>query len=164
MQISTEPPVHLTYCLNVHPGETWAENFAAIRDHALAVRERVNPGKPNEPFALGLRLSHEAVRELAAPEARAQFKQFLTERNLYVFTINGFPYGRFHGARVKENVYAPDWRTERRRDYTNLLADTLAELLPEGGSGSISTAPCSFKPRITSPDDVVSPTRHWRHS
>ena len=52
------------------------------------------------------------------------------EQNLYVFTINGFPYGCFHGARVKENVYVPDWRTPERRDYTNLLADILADLLP----------------------------------
>ena len=54
-------------------------------------------------------------------------------------------YGRFHGTRVKELVYAPDWRTPARRDYTNTLADILAEWLPAGVDGSISTVPCSFK-------------------
>ncbi|HBA85537.1 MAG TPA: xylose isomerase, partial [Verrucomicrobia bacterium] len=32
---------HLTYCLNVHPGESWAEVFASIREKAMAVRDRV---------------------------------------------------------------------------------------------------------------------------
>ena len=34
----------------------------------------------------------------------AEFKAFLAERGLYVFTINGFPDGPFHGTRVKEEV------------------------------------------------------------
>ena len=29
MIIREQPPLHLTYCLNIHRGETWAENFAA---------------------------------------------------------------------------------------------------------------------------------------
>ena len=28
---------HLTYCLNIHPGETWEENLAAIETHADAI-------------------------------------------------------------------------------------------------------------------------------
>ena len=55
---------------------------------------------------------------------------------------------------MKEQVYAPDWRTTERRDYTNLLADILADFLPDGTGGSISTVPCSFKPWITSDGDV----------
>jgi sugar phosphate isomerase/epimerase len=80
----------------------------------------------------------------------------LAERGLYAFTINGFPFGRFHGARVKEHVYAPDWRTRERLAYTNELADVLAELLPDGVSGSISTLPGSFKPWIQSAEDERS--------
>ena len=54
---------------------------------------------------------------------------------LYVFTINGFPYGTFHGTRVKEEVYLPDWRDEERLRYTDELADLLAKLLPDGVGG-----------------------------
>ncbi len=151
MLIERQPPVHLTYCLNVHRGETWAENFAAIREHALAVRALV---APSETFGLGLRLSNQAARELDSSEAREPAKRFFTEHDLYAFTINGFPYGRFHSGRVKEQVYAPDWRTAERRDYTNLLADILADLLPDGMTGSISTVPGSFKPWIAGGDDV----------
>jgi len=128
----------LTYCLNIHPGETWAENFATLRTTVLAVRDLVSP---KERFGLGLRLSAAAAQELDIAELRA----FLESENLFVFTINGFPYGRFHGGAVKENVYAPDWRSPLRRDYTNRLADVLAGLLDEGETGSISTVPCSWK-------------------
>src|SRR5678815_2850685 len=65
--------------------------------------------------------------------------------NCYVFTINGFPYGRFHGTRVKEQVYAPDWTTTDRLEFTNRLFALLAQLVPQGIEGSVSTVPCSFK-------------------
>lgn len=152
MKIQEKPPLHLTYCLSVHPGESWAENFAAIRNHALRVRDMVS--NSSEPFALGMRLSRRAAEELTQPQALAEFKKFLEANNLYVFTINGFPYGKFHQAAIKENVYRPDWRTAERRDYTILLADILAELLSGGMTGSISTVPCSYKAWIGGVDDV----------
>ena len=148
MRIHDDPPMHLTYCLNVHPGETWAENFAAVREHAVRVRDRVCG--PDRAFGLGLRLSRQAAEQLAAPPAMDEFGTFLRENNLYVFTMNGFPYGRFHDTTVKQSVYAPDWRTAERRDYTVLLADILAELLDEGVAGSISTVPGSYGPWIES--------------
>ncbi|HEV2694254.1 MAG TPA: metabolite traffic protein EboE, partial [Verrucomicrobiae bacterium] len=63
--------------------------------------------------------------------------------------INGFPYGQFHGTRVKEQVYRPDWTTPERLAYTNLLFDLLAKLVPAGVAGSVSTLPGSFKEFIT---------------
>ncbi|NLE57037.1 MAG: metabolite traffic protein EboE [Planctomycetes bacterium] len=148
MLIQDSPPLHLTYCLNIHPGETWDENFAAIRTHALKVRDRLGIGKP---FGLGLRLSAAAAEQLSNDARMADFRRFLQAESLYVFTINGFPYGQFHETQVKENVYRPDWQDPRRSEYTIQLADVLAELLPEGVHGSISTVPCSYKPWITSP-------------
>ena len=150
MQIRQHPPLHLTYCLNIHPGEPLTENLAAIRQYAVAVKQRV---APEQPFGLGLRLSAAAAAELHTPVARQQVRKELDELGLYAFTINGFPFGQFHGTRVKEDVYAPDWRTTERLEYTKLLADILADLLPEGVSGSISTLPGSFKPWIQSAAD-----------
>jgi len=75
---------------------------------------------------------------------------------MYPFTINGFPYGRFHAGPVKEQVYAPDWRTAERRDYTMLLADIFTNFLPPEVDGSISTVPGSFKPWITEDEDRVT--------
>lgn len=135
--------MHLTYCLNIHPGESWDAVFAAVRDHALPIRGRV---APDRPFGLGLRLSHQAARELAEPGVLQRFRAFLDDHQLYVFTINGFPYGEFHGRPVKTGVYHPDWTTRERVDYTLLLASHLARLLPEGVDGSISTVPLGYKP------------------
>jgi hypothetical protein len=143
--------LHLAYCTNIHRGETWAETFDSLQRYTLAVRSRVCP---TAPYAIGLRLSDQASRELIDPRTFATFRQWLDRNNCYVFTINGFPYGRFHGGRVKEQVYAPDWTTTERLEFTNRLFDLLAQLLPDGIEGSVSTVPCSFKEFITTDEQV----------
>lgn len=134
--------LHLAYCTNIHRGESWAQIFEALRRHTLAVKARVCP---REPYAIGLRLGELAARELAGPATLTSFRRWLEANSCYVFTINGFPYGKFHGTRVKEQVYAPDWTTRERLDYTNLLFDLLAEIVPPGIPGSVSTVPVSYK-------------------
>jgi len=141
--------LHLAYCTNVHRGETWRETFDSLKTHALAVRERVCP---RAPFAIGLRLSHSAATELSERAALLEFQRWLEQQDCYVFTINGFPYGQFHGTRVKEQVYLPDWTSPERLAYTNLLFDLLAEILPAGIEGSVSTLPGSFKEFIHNGD------------
>jgi hypothetical protein len=135
---------HLSYCTNIHPGESWAEIRGNLERHVPPVKRRICP---DAPFGLGLRLSHAAARELSRPEAMTEFGDFLRREHLYVFTINGFPYGPFHGARVKQEVYLPDWRDEARLEYTNRLADLLAQWRPPGApaGGSISTVPGAFR-------------------
>jgi sugar phosphate isomerase/epimerase len=135
---------HLGYCTNIHPGESWDEIRANLGRYVPEVKRRVSP---DAPFGLGLRLSCIAARELAGPDAQAEFADFLRRESLYVFTINGFPYGPFHGTRVKEGVYLPDWRDEARLEYTNLLANLLAQWVPAGADsgGSISTVPGAFR-------------------
>ncbi len=151
MDLQTTTPLHLTYCLNIHPGETWAENLEAIRDRAAVVRDKLGcKGR----FGLGLRLSRTAAEQLNEPRTLAAFREFLTANRLYAFTINGFPYGTFHGQSIKQDVYAPDWRTPERRDYTILLANILAALLPPDVKGSISTVPCSYKSWIRTEEHV----------
>jgi sugar phosphate isomerase/epimerase len=158
MIVQHSPPLHLTYCLNIHPGESWAENFAAIREKVTAVKARV---APDEWFGLGLRIAHQAAEELtASADLRAEALALFHEHQLYPFSINGFPYGRFHAGPVKENVYAPDWRTPERLHYTIQLADLLAGWLPEGIDGSISTVPGSFKPWITTEADTEKMVDH----
>ncbi|MEJ6702088.1 MAG: metabolite traffic protein EboE [Akkermansiaceae bacterium] len=134
---------HLAYCTNIHPAETWEETLSVLKKHTLAVRDQVV--KPNEPYAIGLRLSAVAAEELLQDDNLTQFQQWLSEENCYVFTINGFPYGSFHGTRVKEKVYQPDWSSSERLEYTNNLFIIIAQLVPEGIDGSVSTLPGSFK-------------------
>ena len=103
---------------------------------------------PRQTMGVGLRLSALASEALAAPRELDRFKDFLAREGLYVFTINGFPYGPFHGTRVKEDVYQPDWRFPERLAYSNRLADLLAALLPDDPElqGSVSTVPATFRP------------------
>lgn len=151
MILQHRPPLHLTYCLNIHPGETWVENLEAIREKTLLVKQLV---APDQWFGLGLRISHQAAVALSNDQSLVdEARDFFAEHQLYPFTINGFPYGSFHKEVVKETVYQPDWRSAERRDYTIQLADLFTHFLPPEIDGSISTVPCSFKPWITNEDE-----------
>jgi hypothetical protein len=143
---------HLAYCTNVHRGETWRETFDSLKNYSLAVREKICP---RGPFAIGLRLSNQAAVELSERKTLRAFQRWLAKNDCYVFTINGFPFGKFHGARVKENVYRPDWTSPGRLAYTNLLFDLLAELVPAGIEGSVSTVPGSFKEFISTREQEI---------
>ena len=146
---------HLGYCTNIHPGESWDEVRASLGRYLPLVKRRVSP---DAPFGVGLRLSARAAATLAEPPALEEFREFLAAENLYVFTINGFPYGPFHGTPVKERVYLPDWCDPARLAYTNQLADLLAALLPADwtGYGSVSTVPGAFKTAATGPAAVAA--------
>lgn len=136
--------IHLAYCTNIHRGEGWNETFHGLNEYTLKVKEKVSQ---SDPFAIGLRLGYKAALELSETGSGNldEFIKWLDHNNCYIFSINGFPYGQFHGSRVKEQVYSPDWTFDSRVEYTNLLFDILAEILPSGMSGSVSTLPGSFK-------------------
>ena len=134
---------HLTYCTNIHPGEHWHEVFANLQQYIPELKAQLGWDKP---FGIGLRLANVATHELLESETLANFQAWLQQNNLYVFTLNGFPYGGFHFSVVKDKVYAPDWTKPERLEYTLRLARILAPLLPDGVEGSISTLPLSYKP------------------
>jgi len=150
MQLALPGNPHLTYCSNIHPGESWGEIEANLRNFLPKVKRRVSP---DAPMGVGLRLSGDAATELRRPAALETFRAWLDEEALYVFTINAFPYGPFHGQRVKEEVYKPDWRDPERLRFTNDCAGILSLLLPEGHVGSISTVPGAFKLEIATDAD-----------
>lgn len=132
----------LTYCLNIHPTQTWDEARAALTGPVGAVKAAL---APDATFAAGLRFSAETAQDLLDPAKRTDLAKVLHGGGLAPVTMNGFPYGPFHGTRVKEQVYLPDWRSEERVTYTNMLADLLAELNPPGAYVSLSTVPCAFR-------------------
>jgi hypothetical protein len=143
---------HLTYCTKVHPGCGWEELFGNLRALVPQLKARLSPTRP---FGLGLRLSNAESRELLAGDRLAGFQEFLTRHRLYVFTLNGFPYGTLAGQPVKEGIFAPDWRAAQRLEYTLRLVEILARLLPPGLEGGISILPLSYKPWIAAADDAV---------
>ena len=134
---------HLSYCTNIHPGQSWEAVFESLKEHVLPLKAALSP---TAPFGIGLRLSHRASQELGLGAEMDRFRRWLAQHDCYVFTMNGFPYGGFHGERVKDDVHKPDWTSRERVDYTLLLFEQLEALLPEGMEGSISTSPLSYKP------------------
>ncbi len=134
---------HLTYCTNIHPGERWSEVQESLQTYLPPIRERLSP---DQPFGIGLRLSHQATEDMLTGDQLERFRVWLAENNYYVFTMNAFPYGGFHRQRVKDEVHRPDWTTPERLHYTLRSFDVLAQLLPNNTEGGISTSPLSYKP------------------
>jgi hypothetical protein len=148
---------HLTYSTLVHPGDTWDEMWSSLTTYVPQVKARV---APDEPFGVSLRLSAASARTLAGDaERRAELRSFLDDNDLYLYTVNAFPFGPFKGRVVKEDVYEPDWSTEDRAQYTIDVADVLADVSPEGIQPSIQTAPLAFKPNVTGPGVVEAFTQ-----
>lgn len=131
----------LCYCTNVHACRSAADVPRMLDTYALPVRQRAG-----FEIAVGLWLPAMAVDEvLASPAGRGSLRRELDDRGLTCHTLNAFPHGDFHGRRVKEQVYLPDWSDPRRLEYTLACAALLAALLPPGAEGSISTLPLGFK-------------------
>jgi hypothetical protein len=43
MKLATPHPLHLTYCTNIHPGETWLQVFENLQRYILPLKERLAP-------------------------------------------------------------------------------------------------------------------------
>ncbi len=138
---------HLTYSTLVHAGDTWEEMRASLEEFVPGVKSRVSP---DQPFGVSLRISADSARTLMGSRAeRTSLTDFLTAHDLYVYTVNAFPYGPFKGDSVMERVYEPDWGSQDRVTYTTAVAEILAEISAEGVSPSIQTSPLAFRPRVT---------------
>lgn len=142
MKLDRIPDCHLTYCTNIHPGESWQQVWNQFREYLPAVKQTISP---DHPFGVGARLSALAAAELLEGNSLSILKSWLAASGLYIFTINGFPYGQFHQGRIKEKVYSPDWSEKARLEYTTQLAHILVELLPAGCNGTISTVPVGLR-------------------
>ena len=148
---------HLTYCTNIHAGESWDEVSQSLDAFVPTIRDAVADGAP---MGIGLRLSGQAAFSLHEPSVLQAFQAQLKSLNAYVFTLNAFPYGTFHGVPVKQDVYSPDWTDAERVRYTLACIDVLTALLPEGVDGSISTVPVGFRGACEAPDAMAKVVSH----
>lgn len=149
---------HLTYSTLVHPGDDWEQMWASLTNYVPKTKARI---APDRRFGVSLRLSASSAQTLVNSRAeRDKLKRFLDDNDMYLYTVNAFPYGAFKGTKVKEQVYEPDWRSEERTRYTINVADVLADVTTADISPSIQSAPLGFKPRVTGGDVVASYTAH----
>ena len=134
MRLSSNSAAELLYCLNVFPDASPGGFSREILPGLKQIKQKLSP---NRPMGLGLRFSEDQLLELEDPARREQWLDELRRAAMYGVTFNAFPYGTFHGERVKEQVYAPDWRSRARLDYTLRAARLLAESMREEGTLSL---------------------------
>jgi hypothetical protein len=138
--------MQIGYCTNVHAGVTLDQIKRNLDDVAVAVSRKA---QLDTPMGIGLWIPNSACTELIAPKSAEEFSDWLAQRDLVPFTINGFPFDDFHQPVVRHQVYRPTWADEERLRYTENLAEILARLLPEGAFGSISTLPLGWSKSST---------------
>lgn len=139
-------PARLALCGNVFPAESVAAARGVLAGplHELQDAWGVRSQAAWRP-GFGLYLAAAAVGELDAdPELRAVFLEEARACSWPIWTANAFPFGGFHAARVKEHAFLPDWRSTERLAYTIGVARLLAELMPAGSRGSLSTCPLGY--------------------
>ncbi len=133
----------LSYCTNVHPGESLRDVISNLNRFVGPVKEH---GQTNA-LGAGLWISHQASCDLELyDDNRTLLKRSLQSNNLVLNSLNGFPYGNFHQDVIKQEVYLPDWSESSRLDYTVTLAEILADCLSNVITvGTISTLPLGFR-------------------
>ncbi|MCJ1689285.1 metabolite traffic protein EboE [Rathayibacter sp. VKM Ac-2927] len=134
--------MHLSYCTNVHPAEDLEGVVRQLDVYAGPARAAAGL----DTVGVGLWIPRDlAARLVASREDRAVLRAALERNGLEVRTLNAFPYAAFHAEVVKLDVYRPDWTTPERLAYTIDCARILADLLPAGADGSISTLPLGWR-------------------
>jgi len=137
----------LALCGNVFPGDALEDVLAALRgpvaSWAARVRRSGGARRPGFGLYLGAGAAAQVARE---PAAHAELARALDAAGVEVWTANAFPFGGFHGAKVKERAFQPDWTTPERLQFTLDVAAVLAALMPRGARGSLSSCPLGYGP------------------
>lgn len=134
--------MQLSYCTNVHPAEDLDGVIRQLDAYAGPARRAAGLDR----LGVGLWLPAPLAARLATePAALDRLRAALEANGLEVRTLNAFPYEAFHAEVVKLDVYRPDWTDPARLDFTVDAARVLAELLPPGAEGSISTLPLGWR-------------------
>lgn len=137
--------LRLAYCLNLHAAEDLAGSLRGMREITLALRDRL---APKGRFGIGMYLPGNVALELASTRGERdlnELSEFLESNSLDPFTFNAFPFGGFHAAGLKRDVFAPTWCEDERVRYTNAVGEIAGRLnAARDGHLSISTHPGRF--------------------
>ena len=145
--------MRLSYCTNVHPAEDLDGVLAQLREYAGPIRRAASL----DTLGVGLwSPAGLAARLAASQEDRDALRGVLTAEGLTLHTVNAFPYGGFHDEVVKHAVYLPTWAEPERLEYTFQCAQILADLMPAGEVGSISTLPLAWRDPWTAQQDAAA--------
>lgn len=147
MELGADRPAtaaRLALCGNVFPAESVAEASEVFRGPLPRLAQHVENDGISRP-GFGLYLAAKAIAELDAdPALRREFQDLIRASGWPIWTANAFPFGGFHGSRVKELAFLPDWREPERVDFSLAVARFLAEMMEPGSAGSLSTCPLGY--------------------
>ncbi|HFL8824107.1 MAG TPA: metabolite traffic protein EboE [Candidatus Azoamicus sp. OHIO1] len=144
MIINNQHKYNLTYCLNVFKSKNWEETLYNIKIFVSNIKKTY----PNKEIGIGLCISNSISKELIKKRNLLDLIILIKNENIYIPSINGFVYKKFHQKSIKDKIYIPEWTSNSRILYTKLLIKILKELLPKNVNGSITTLPISYKPWI----------------
>jgi len=150
----------LCYCSNAVPlgrGGSAPERFAEMAATFREVRGALGLSG-DAPLHLGLWIDAETAALLSSDKRElASLRGLLEKSDLRVATLNAFPFGAFHGGKIKTGVYLPDWTDDGRVEYTIRCAEILDGLpLSDNGAVPISTLPGGYRAAF---DDIPSAER-----
>ncbi len=129
----------LCYCSNVHAINDFIEWENTMSYFGTQIRQHMQWA--NLPMGLWF---HAGLMQNMDAYLMGKIRDILAAYDLSVFTLNAFPYGRFHEPVVKTKVYIPDWTRPERLEYTVGCAKLLAYLVKDN-MGSISTLPLGWR-------------------
>lgn len=132
---------NLTYCLNAFKAKDLQETICNIKKYIEIIKIK----KKN---CIGLCLSNKIAKEILTNNNIDNIKKLIIEKNIYIPIINGFVYKNFHKEQIKENIYYPEWTSNKRLNFTKKLIKILKEISPKNLTSSITTSPISYKPWI----------------
>lgn len=141
-------PARLALCGNVFPAESVAAARQVLKQDLSLLQQAWDAhAQATWKPGFGLYLAAAAIDELQSDIAlRASFIAEARDCNWPIWTANAFPFGGFHAERVKQQAFLPDWRSTERLAYTMGVAEVLAQLMPAGSRGSLSTCPLGYGP------------------
>jgi len=117
-----------------------------LNQHVPGVKHLV---RRHDSFGIGLQLSSQTISELSDPLASSQLRQFLSQNQCYLFTLDGFNKDLF------------DWKDEKLLAYHNSLATLLSKLLPPRITGSVSTVPGTPRQFVNTETDMQKIAQQW---
>lgn len=153
----------IAYCSNVHAGPDWTSACKNLETYTVPIRKSLvasNAWADDEPMGIGLWFAQPAATEALLGNRAASLRDWLAEHRLIPFTMNGFPFGNFHQAIVKHQVYLPTWWDRKRFEYTKNLVDLMDLLLPSGMTGSISTLPLAWSNPVPTQTQLETAANH----
>lgn len=109
--------MRLATCMNLWPAESPAGIRAGLEEVSLKLRDRLVSQDASFGVGLWMPAGVLEVLERDGGERRALL-DFLAAERLDAFTLNAFPFGDFHRAGLKADVFEPDWTQAERREFT----------------------------------------------